>query len=187
MEKQNITELETMTVYVVDADDLMEDSNGLHILYSIKAKVPNFKITLFTILGKCSDNFIEEIKKIDWIDMVPHGWMHETSRECEHWTYEESIEYLNKIEKYNLTKGFKAPGWQISDGMYKALLEKGYWVADQIYNNERRPKGLRAYLIDSDNKIHCHIPEVCGNGLLHMKPIIVSLKGNFKFIKDIDI
>lgn len=171
--------------FTIDADDFMEQSNGLHILFRIKARNPDFKINLFTILGRCSDNFIELIRGIDWIDMIPHGWMHDTPRECENWTYEQGIEYLDKVERHRLTKGFKAPGWQISDGMYKALLDREYWVADQIYNNERRPKGLKAYLLDNNNKIHCHIPEVCGNGLLTTEEQLTNLKGEFKFIKEI--
>ena len=174
-----------MSIIIVDADDLMEQSNGLHILYQIKSKIQNFKITLFTIPGLCSDDFLNQVREIGWIDMVPHGWIHETSRECENWTYEQSIDYLNKIERYNFTKGFKAPGWQISDGMYKALLEKGYWVADQMYNNDRRPKELKAYLLDESYKYHYHIPDVCGNGIKQSFEQIIKLKGDFKFIKEI--
>jgi hypothetical protein len=44
-----------------------------------------------------------------------------------------------------ITKGFKAPGWQISDACYRVLLDEGYWVADQKYNDERRPKALPVY------------------------------------------
>ena len=168
--------------YIIDADDFMEESNGLHILFRIKARNPEFKITLFTIVGKCSKEFIELIKKIDWIDMVPHGWEHGTSRECENWSYEKSKLYLKEVNRLGLTKGFKAPGWQISDGMYKALLEEGYWVADQAYNNRRRPPKLKSYILDSNNKIHCHIQEVCGNGLLTMEEKITNLKGKFKFV-----
>jgi len=171
--------------YYIDIDDFMEKNNGLDILYQIKAKVPNIKFNLFTIIGECSDNFIAEIKKIDWIDMIPHGWRHDTSRECENWNYRESLDYLERIDRYGLTKGFKAPGWQISDGMYRALMEKGYWVADQAYNNERRSKELKAYLLDSPDKHHYHIKNVCGNGLGECFNEILNLKGDFKFIKEL--
>lgn len=165
-----------------DADDFCEENQGWKYLTMIKEYIPNFKVNLFTIIGKCSDSFIEEIKNIEWIDMIPHGLMHETPIECIDWSYEKSIGYLNDIDKYGLTKGFKAPGWQISDGMYRALLEKGYWVADQAYNNERRPKDLKYYLLDSDNKYHFHIQNVCGNGLEESLDNILKLRGNFKFI-----
>lgn len=182
MVRQNTQELETMIVYVVDADDFCQVNDGMDILKRIKQRNADFKINMFTILGKCSDEWVEEMKKADWIKMIPHGWMHETSRECEHWTYEESIDYLNKIEKYGLVKGFKAPGWQISDGMYKALLERGYWVADQHYNDERRPQGLE---VKYPGEYHFHIGHLGGynkNAIEYFEEKLSNLKGNYIFL-----
>ena len=170
---------------IVDADDFYEGNEEWELLTSIKKHIPNFKINLFCVVGLCSDNFISKYKKIEWIDLIPHGWKHLTSKECIAWSYKTSIEYLCKIERYELTKGFKAPGWQISNGMYKALIRKGYWVADQSYNNNRRPKNLKVYMLDEPYKYHYHIQNVCGNGLEESLKQILSLKGNFKFIKEI--
>jgi hypothetical protein len=177
-----------MNNIVVDVDDFMEKSNGLEILYQIKSANPRIKFNLFTIPGECSPEFIRLIKKLDWIDMIPHGWLHTTSLEAQNWTYEESLEYLDTIKPLNLTKGFKAPGWQISDGTYKALKERGYWVADQVYNNERRPKGLKAYLLDKPHRFHYHIKDVCQNGIHERMQEIINLgniPGEYKFIKEI--
>jgi hypothetical protein len=171
--------------YIIDADDFHETNNRLDLLFRIKEHIPNFKINLFTVPGLCSDRFLEEMKKLDWIDMIPHGWTHPNPIECAKWTYAQSCSYLDRIEPLKLTHGFKAPGWQITDGMYGALLEKGYWVADQPYNNKRRPSELRAYVIDADNKKHYHIQNVCGNGLEERFNEIMSLSGEFQFIKDI--
>lgn len=181
--------LETTTSYIVDFDDFCSVNSRLKILESIKKEVPSFKVNLFTIPGLCSEEFLFLVKNVDWIDMIPHGWLHPTPRECENWTYEEGKEYMHKIAPLNLTKGFKAPGWQISDGMYQALLEEGYWVADQAYNNDRRPKELKAYILDSGNKIHGHIGHMGGhntNEIEYLKETILALKGKeFAFIKDI--
>src|SRR5207244_1624712 len=160
-----------MQPLVVDADDFHLGNSGLDLLFTIKGAIPGFKITLFTIVGKCSQSFLLRIKALDWIDLVPHGLYHETPLECEKWTYEQSRDYLASIEHLGLTRGCKAPGWQISDGMYKALLERDYWVADQRYNDHRRPKGLRAYLLQERDgttpswKRHYHVQNACGNGL----------------------
>jgi hypothetical protein len=62
-------------------------------------------------------------------------------------------------------RGFKAPGWQISDGCYEALLERGWWVADQRYNDGRRPAGLRFHCEGDGDHVHTHVQNVCGNGL----------------------
>lgn len=82
MEKQNTRQSETTTSFTVDADDLCEGNDGLMTLLRIKGKNPDFKITLFTIVGRCSRAWLGMIKGADWIRMVPHGWMHTTSREC---------------------------------------------------------------------------------------------------------
>jgi len=174
-----------MQYQIVDFDDFQQNSNGLHLLYQIKAETPEFKATLFTIPALCSENFLNLVRKLDWLDLCPHGWTHMTSTECKEWSYEESKQYLGKIKPYKFSRVFKAPGWQISDGMYRALLEEGYTVADQAYNNERRPKGLKAYLLDSPDKHHYHIKNVCGNGLKECFNEILNLKGEFKFIKEL--
>lgn len=83
--------------YIVDADDFCESNDGMETLMFIKSKVPNFKINLFTIPGLCSKEFLNKIKKLDWIDMIPHGWIHPTPIEAQKWTYDESIEYLDRI------------------------------------------------------------------------------------------
>jgi len=183
-----VSHLEKKTQYIVDADDFCEDNHGLQDLMFIKSQIPNFKITLFTIPGRCSKKFLNKIKKLDWIDMVPHGWLHPDSYECLEWTYEQSKEYLKKIKPLGLTKGFKAPGWQISDGMYKALKEEGYWVADQEYNNHRRPKMPHYNLEDySHYRKHYHIGHLGGhnnNAIRDRIQEILSLEGEFGFIKD---
>ena len=173
------------TTILFDADDFCEDNNSLDLLFRIRSKVPGFKASLFTIPGLCSKEFIEEIKRIEWIRMYPHGWLHTTPRECQAWSYQESKDYLEKIEPLRLGKCFKAPGWQISDGMYQALLEKDYMVADQEYNNSRRPDKLKSYILDSPNKVHGHIGNMGGenaNSLDKIFDTVVQLRGNFEFI-----
>jgi len=182
-----VANLEKEQCIIADADDFAETNSGLNKLMFIKSRNPEFKITLFTIPGLCSKEFLKKIQKLDWIDLVPHGWVHPNPLECLNWSYQESKEYLKKISKLGMTKGFKAPGWQISDGMYQALLEEGYWVADQSYNNDRRPKDLKAYLLDSPNKLHFHINHLGGfneNEIGYSMMKLANLKGKFGFIKD---
>ncbi|MCK4500368.1 hypothetical protein KAU11_07715 [Candidatus Babeliales bacterium] len=180
MEKQGNT-------FIVDADDFCEGNSGFETLRSIKHQVPDFKISLFTIVGKCSIEFLEKMSELDWIRLYPHGLYHKTSRECENWSYNESLEYLRMCEIFGVYREcFKAPGWQISDGMYKALDEKGWVVADQAYNNERRPKDLEAYILDSPNKLHFHIGHMGGHNVNEIgfyKDYLMSLnKHKFEFI-----
>lgn len=175
--------------YIVDADDFCQKNHQLDILFEIKDSNPDFKITLFSIIGLNDWSFLEYIQNnYDWIDICPHGLYHPSPRECQFWTYEQTMNYLSMLEDKPFTKIFKAPGWQISDGTYQALMEKGYAVADQSYNDERRPKELKAYILDSHNKMHYHIGHWGGrneNAIEYFKDELKQLKGKFKFIKEV--
>jgi len=170
---------------IIDADDFHEGNHKLDILEMIHKKT-GMLFNLFTIPGLCSEPFIREVQKIPWIDMIPHGWMHPTSRECQFWGYYACTQYLDKIAHLGLTKGWKAPGWQISRDMYVALMDRGYWVADHPENNDRRPKELRAYIFKPEH--HFHIGHMGGHNPneieLHLDRLM-AMKGEFGFIKDI--
>ena len=179
--------------YIVNADDFHESNTGLDLLLEVKQKIPNFVITMFTVPGRCSNSFLDHVDRFyPWIKMVPHGLLHKTSRECENWDYQTSVDYLDSMYSdypwFQL--GFKAPGWQISDDMYKALLDCGYWVADQEYNDNRRPENLPAYILTYRDrkvtKLHYHIQNVCGNGLEEKKDELLALDkdAEFMFIQD---
>jgi len=175
---------------LLDLDDFCEGNSRLHELCLLRRQIPGFKVTLFTIVGRCSPAYLSAIASLDWIDLVPHGEMHETSRECQGWTYDRSVRYLDWVEPLGLTRGFKAPGWQISDGMYQALLERDWWVADQEYNDGRRPAGLRNYVLGRGEnvQIHGHVGHLGGHNLNELEFIteqILSMKGQeFGFVKD---
>lgn len=175
-------------VVIVDVDDYFMGCEEEILLQNIKEAIPDFKVTLFTIVGRNSAEFFSKFPNgvRTWIRLVPHGFLHVTARECQEWGYEQSLRYLEFCERLpSLSRGFKAPGWQISAGMYKALLEKDYWVADQAYNDNRRPLGLKTYVLDSPNKLHFHMQNVCGNGLEESMERILALKGSqFEFIED---
>jgi len=171
------------TIIWCDADDFCEGNDKFELLSEIKKINPDFRINLFTIVGRSSKQWLDSMKSIEWIHMIPHGWIHDTPRECELWSYDQSRMYLDAMEKYKLERGFKAPGWQISDGMYKALVEYGYWVADQHYNDERRPKELRVHYATNE---HYHIGHLGGhnvNEIGFFKEYLIKLRGKYMFLK----
>ena len=174
-------------VTVLSFDDFYEDYHNPDLLFELKNRIPQLKVNLFTILGKCSDEWIEETKKIPWIDMIPHGWDHDPG-ECEFWTREDAFEYLDRIEQYGLTKGFKAPGWRISNETYEALLERGYWVADDPPSHaKKRNPTLRTYINTegTERRIQGHMGAL-PDGLKEQFGYYVSLvDGRFLFIKDV--
>lgn len=176
----------------LDLDDFHEHNSDWDLLVRLREEIPDFRVTLFAIPVYCTSRFIADCHARPWIDLVPHGWHHETSRECEAWSYDRMRAAISHYERLGfVTKGWKAPGWQISDGCYEALFEAGYWVADQTYNNERRPKGLKAYLLDRPERIHGHIGHWKGhndNSLEYLMPQLLALKGEqFGFVRDAEM
>lgn len=107
-----------------------------------------FKATLFTIPGEMTLELLSwTAANRDFIELAWHGFYHQDNYECSKMTYEEFDRYMIGLELMMgdfFVKGFRAPGWQISDDIYRWLLEHDYWVADQSYNNDRRPKELKA-------------------------------------------
>jgi len=152
---------------LVDFDDFCETDNRLDLLEALHDANSAFRCTLFSIPALGNDGFWDSIP--DWCELAMHGWAHPHPREAENWTYEEAIDTL-LARPDRFVDGFKAPGWQISDGTYLAIMELGWWVADHWSNDLRRPPGIRAHVIAPDYREsathwHGHIPNVCGNGL----------------------
>lgn len=176
----------TQSTYIVDLDDFHEKNCPWDLLMGLKGTIPDFKVTLFAIPGRCSKAFVQDCLAIPWIDLVPHGWMHRSSTESLKWNKEQMLECLGNAERVGFTtRGFKAPGWQISNACYEGLLEWKYWVADQSYNNRRRPPSLPVYLLDSPYKIHGHVGSRMDNDLQHMIPQLLGLKNSpFGFARD---
>jgi hypothetical protein len=180
---------DTAEKYYVDLDDFCESNNDFLLIVSLKKAVPGLKLNLFTIPGHCSNDFLKKIRQIEWLRLYPHGCYHKTSRECQEWNYETSINWLISLESTGWIKLWKSPGWQTSDDLFKALLERDWIIADQEYNNERRPKNLRAYLLDSPNKWHGHIGHWNAhnqNSLEYLFDYIATFEdGEFGFIDDL--
>ena len=151
-----------MSSLVVDFDDFHEANHRLDLLHRLKQERPDFRCTLFAIPGLGSDEFWASVP--DWCELAVHGWLHPSPHECQDWTADR-MRSLIAEKPAQFVDGFKAPGWQISDGCYEALLEAGWWLADQHYNDHRRPAGIRVHCEGDDDHWHGHIQNVCGNGL----------------------
>jgi len=158
---------------IFDWDDFHEGNHKLERFEELKRINPLFRCTVFAVPGLGSDAFWDRVP--DWIELAVHGWTHPDSYECLHWD-RKRIERLTdeRIVREHFVRGFKAPGWQISDACYEILLERGWWVADQAYNNERRPAGLKAHIVGGPDHWHGHIQNVCGNGLEETWPQLTA-------------
>lgn len=173
MSRVFFTKADYLPDVVLDLDDFAENPGNskecIELLVKQKEMFPNLKVTLFAIPfyeDKDNSQFFNSIlAKYDWIEFAIHGWTH-SHVECKEWTMEEALEKLKKAYDMKcFVKGFKAPGWQISRGTYEALKLLKFWVADHttsaytepgVPNENRRPKGLKAYTVDHPWIVHGH-------------------------------
>jgi len=169
---------------IVDFDDFSEKNNRLDLLIKLKEKIPNLKITLFVIPGKCSKEFCQKVNKEDWIELALHGDIH-SYLECKNWTKEQTLKYLDKYEGWNcFQKIFRPPYWVGSEGLRQGLAEKGYILCQ----NKPMDYNGKLYILNKmglNVSVHGHIPNVCGNGLEENFKHYSELSGNFKFISEI--
>lgn len=114
---------------VFDIDDLCDDFDPLRDLDDLKKRLPNLKVTVFAIPSRCSAELLEDYRSRKWIEIGVHGY-HHSSMECATWTYEEARSKLEELEHLGWAKIFKAPGWQMSPGLYEALHELDWLVAE---------------------------------------------------------
>ncbi len=146
---------------ILDLDDFCDDdASGFSLarLYDLKDLRPDFKATLFSIPGKGDDQFWRGVSIIDWLELVPHGWLHPHPHEAEEWSRERTLEVLDDpVVTEFMVCGWKSPGWNVSNGTYDALLERDAWIADHPKNNSRRPLGLRCHLLGSPDHHHGHV------------------------------
>lgn len=170
---------------IFDTDDLHATNHRLDILNRLKVTNPAFRMTAFCVQGLGTPDFFESLP--DWIECAAHGEFHPDPREAENWSYEKAMQVMDDTPE-RLRGGWKSPGWQISDGTYQALLDLGWWCADQPYNDGRRPKGLRVHRLGDGDHVHTHVQDVCGNGLQETWPQLVaavSAADSFELVSDV--
>lgn len=138
---------------VLDLDDFAPDrkSNALDWLFSLKSMNKNFKVTLFTILGRWDINLLKDIAHIDWIELAAHGFMHSSNDESFNWTKKQWFDFLNIYEKTGMfVKGFKAPNWEMSPLGYQVLKDMGWWVAVRKHQIKDVPAGMDYYCFETN-------------------------------------
>lgn len=189
-----------MSTMVFDSDDfgathIISDMCQSHdcrdALYALKSVNPKFKATMFAIPGEMTPELLNWCaENRDWIEIAVHGFFHTSNYECEKLTYDEFDHLIQgfkpMIDTY-YTKGFKAPGWQISTEIFHWLRDNGWWVADQEYNNGRRPADLPVYLIQ-DFSVHTHTWNCVGNGIYELIDQLleqVEKTTNFHFVSEV--
>lgn len=120
-------------------------NNRLDLLLKLKEIYPGFKVSLFTIpIDEKRDfgpylnrkEYLKEIKEnLDWIQIIPHGLTHNSSKEMlvDYKLFKTKIlpAIKNAFEKDGLPyeKGFCAPHFKWSKDVVKVLNDEGWWGA----------------------------------------------------------
>jgi len=188
-----------MEKIIFDLDDFCDEHNILPKLMELKKEIPKLKVNLFTIPQKTSQELLHEVGKNDWLSLIPHGFKHNDNYECAGMSYRKATEKLKKIT-FPYVKGFKAPGWQISKEVMRALKEWDWWVAVQFADGRLNghPDGPHQPKVIADLKyyslnelpegfmaVHGHCWNTCNNGLDVLIPKLLEYKDReFLFIEE---
>jgi hypothetical protein len=174
-----------------EISDMCQSHDCRDVLNALHEANPAFKATLFAIPGEMTVELLEwSMHNASWIELAVHGFYHSSNYECEKMPYKEFNDWMiDVVEPFGnyFVNGFKAPGWQISDDVYRWLKDNGWWVADQAYNDDRRPKDLPVYKIGPDS-VHTHTWNCVGNGIYQLYDELVdkiSKETEFKFISEV--
>lgn len=170
----------------LDLDDFAQDteSNAMNWLIHLKNKNKDFKVTLFTILGRWRREALREIAQFDWIQLAAHGYKHFTNDEAYNWDKKQWYSVLNEYEKVGIfEKGFKAPNWEMSPLGYEVLKDMGWWVAVRKHQISDVPKGMQYYCFETNIfGLHGHTWTMQAHkeeGLLNWSP-----SATFDFVSD---
>lgn len=181
----------------LDLHDFSIAHPRLDVLFKLKEHFPKFKVSLFTIPidekkdwgpSLIRDENLKLIKTLDWIQIIPHGYTHNSNKEMM-LNYEQFKNLLPKIEEVFkqdgllYEKGFCAPHWRWTEGVVQVLDELGWWGAIDQRQNKPCPKRFYAYSHKLDEpfweaigdlKLHGHIYGtkndigLCFNNLLRL-------------------
>lgn len=170
-------------------------------LLELKKLNPKFKCTLFTIPAEITLDILYWLQaNSDWVEFAVHGFKHDSNYECEKWTYEQMGNAMKVAQTFNsFQKIFRAPGWQISDECFRWLYEHNWIVADQAYNDARRPIGMKSYVYNDGDKTfraggnlveayHGHVWDVGWNGIYEDAEKVDSIVKDckeFKFVSEL--
>jgi hypothetical protein len=148
-----------------DWDDHHEHNNAMPWMLELRQINPAFRATLFSVPALGSKTFWRSHP--DWIEIAWHGLYHRDPYECLEWDADTMDDYLYVLERQENSpcRLWKAPGWQINPDIYSVLLRRGWAVADQHLEDDRRPRGLPVYFYEDGGNWHGHVQNVCGNGL----------------------
>src|SRR3990167_94076 len=148
-----------MTKVALDLHDFSISNNRMELMFKLKEHFPNLKVSVFIVPFEkkldwgptlIHDDNLRLIKEnLDWIQLVPHGFSHESSREMENVGYNQfkdilkNIESIFQKEELPFEKGFCAPHWRWNKHVVNVLDEFQWWGA--VLREDKMLKTKRFY------------------------------------------
>lgn len=161
---------------VFDLDDFCDKWNVLPQLARLKEAYPKFKCTLFTIPGRTSLELLKQAHETGYIELCPHGVLHEPNEELRSIEPEVLVSRLKHIDTRYYTKGFRPPGWYMNVGHVKVLAREGYWVAFHKRDIDKLSRESTNGYYCCDDRLpywHGHTHNVCGNWIVeHLEALL---------------
>ena len=109
------------TVYL-GLDDFGEKNSNMDLLWRLRDNFDDFRVNLFaTIDNNLRDSWLNYIHDLKWIQLCVHGYHH-----VHHEELDEDV--LKVITPKPFVKVYKAPFWELSDGMYERLKKLGFEI-----------------------------------------------------------
>ena len=110
---------------IISFDDIRESCDRWEAFEKLFQEFPEIKVTFFVITEKSESEFFKKIKTKN-TELVFHSFEH--SGHWLDWTVEKAKEWLLKYQNFGFEKGFKAPGWRLTDNIRIACKELGFWL-----------------------------------------------------------
>ena len=131
--------------------DMCQSHDCRDVLLMLRDINPDFKCTLFAIPAEMTFELATWcLENASWVELAWHGFTHQSNYECEKMSYDTFDMMMNAYQQNSMTsafqKIFRAPGWQISDDILRWLADNGWVIADQGYNDQRRPHYAKAFV-----------------------------------------
>lgn len=142
------------TNVIFDLDDFAADheSNCFNQLIDLKTAYPNFKVSLFTILGRWPNlEILEKLAEFEWIELCAHGYEHFQNDEVYDWDVKQWVEILNMYTDVGIFKKvWKSPNWDTNRIGYQVLKDNGWSVAVRKNQINELPEGIKYYSFENN-------------------------------------
>jgi len=107
----------------------------------------HFGLNVFIIPGMLDAQQVKAVHDVPGLVPCLHGFFHKP-KECQGWTRDMANKALTWAEKAQFNKVFRAPFWETSDGLYEAIRERQWVIADHPKKVEKaRSNGLAEWQI----------------------------------------